>query len=912
MRTGQTASLLAAGYLSLVMNTNTVMGGTFPYEIQRVTLTNGLRVLLVRMPSEGLVAYWTVVRTGSRDEVEAGVTGFAHFFEHMMFRGTEKYPATVYNGIVTSMGASANAFTSDDLTAYHLSLTRGDLVRVIEIESDRFQHLSYAEPAFKTEAGAVYGEFHKGRTSPFFVLHEAMHNAAFDRHTYKHTTIGFEADIKRMPEQYEYSKRFFQRFYRPDNAVLLVVGDFDAEATLAAVRQHYADWKPGYVPPEVPVEPEQTAQRRLDVAFDGQTLPILAFGFKGVPFLPRDPVMVAATLLEELAFGETSELYRQLVLQQQRLQFLRADFGFNRDPGLWTLTAMVREAAEVPAVEREIWANLSRLREQGVPSARLDAVRSRVRNGLLSGLASPREVAGLLSRFVALTGDVTALDEYVETIRQVTPDHVRQAAQQYLIPERSTVATLHTRGQEIPAATEPEAPVRLPVAEDPNVVIKVWIKAGSQNDPKGKEGLAALTGALLAEGGTREHSYSELLEQLYPTASAYQASVDKEMTVFGTVVYHESAAALARLLTTALLQPGFRPEDFERLKNRALETLAKTLRYSSDEELGKAALYERVFAGTPYQHLALGTLASLRAITLDDVRQFHASHFTRHNVVLALGGRYDANLEQSLAEALRQLPAGPRVPVPAPACAPLKGRQVVLVKKPGQATAISFGYPLGVHRGTREFYALWLANSWLGEHRNSSGHLYQFLREARGLNYGDYSYIEAFPNGGQQFMPPTGVGRRQHLFEVWIRPVPEPRALFALRAALRELDKLAREGLSREQFENHRAFLRKYCLQFATDTASRLGYAVDDRFYGVNGHLALFRKMMEELTLEEVNRAIHSFFQTENLVIAMVTADAEGLKQAMVADTPSPCDYGAIQKPADLLAEDKEIERYPL
>jgi zinc protease len=304
----------------------------FPYPVDRATLSNGLTVFMVRMPSDGLVTYWSIVRTGSRDEVEPGVTGFAHFFEHMMFRGTEKFPAEEYGRIMSAMGASGNAFTSDDLTAYHVSFTRDDLPKVIELESDRFEHLDYSEPDFKTEAGAVYGEFRKGRTSPFYVLREAVHNAAFERHTYKHTTIGFEADIKRMPEQYQYSRSFFRRFYRPDNTVLLVVGDFNPETALKAIRERYSGWQAGYQAPDIPVEPMQTAQRRIDVPFKGQTLPVLSINFKGERFNPDDPVMIAATMMDELVFGETSELYRTLVLQQQRLQSLNAEArGRRRD-----------------------------------------------------------------------------------------------------------------------------------------------------------------------------------------------------------------------------------------------------------------------------------------------------------------------------------------------------------------------------------------------------------------------------------------------------------------------------------------------------------------------------------------------------------------------------------------------------
>jgi zinc protease len=217
----------------------------FPYEVQRERLENGLTVLMIPMPSDGLVSYWSVVRTGSRDEVEPGVTGFAHFFEHMMFRGTEKRPGKVYDGIVHSMGADANAFTTDDYTAYHLSVSSQDLPTVIEIEADRFRNLKYDEPAFRTEAGAVFGEYRKGRSSAFEVLFEALQNTAFDKHTYKHTTIGFVADIEKMPEQYEYSKSFFQRFYRPENVVLTIAGDFDRAKTMATIRQFYGEWERG-------------------------------------------------------------------------------------------------------------------------------------------------------------------------------------------------------------------------------------------------------------------------------------------------------------------------------------------------------------------------------------------------------------------------------------------------------------------------------------------------------------------------------------------------------------------------------------------------------------------------------------------------------------------------------------------
>jgi len=888
-----------------------VAEAVFPYRVHQKVLSNGLKAIVVPMASDGLVSYWSIVRTGSRDEVEPGVTGFAHFFEHMMFRGTAKHPE--YDAVTNGIGADANAFTSDDITAYHLSFAKEDLATVVDVEADRFQNLAYTEAQFKTEAGAVYGEYRKSRTSPFSVLFEALQNEAFDVHTYKHTTIGFEADIQAMPQQFEYSKTFFQRFYRPENVVVFVCGDVDPAATFALIEKNYAGWKSGYVAPKVPTEPPQTAQRRITVPFDGQTLPLLCVAFKGERFLPTDRHMLGGQLLGELAFGETSPLYKKLVLDEQRLQMLGASFSPSRDPGLWAVFAMVKDPADVPAIEGEIWDAIAALQREPVSEERLDEIRSRSKYGFLSGLSTPDEVASAVAYPIAMTGGLECIEQEYATLDRVTAVDVQTAAQNWLRPESSTVVLLHAADAPPKPATLAAAPVLLPVAEDPNVVFKLWFRVGSQDDPKGKEGLAALVGDLISEGGTKARSYDQILAELFPLAAGYGVSVDKEMTVVTGSVHRDKAGEFYGLFADAVLNPGFRAEDFERLRDSAVNGLEKSLRFSSDEELGKAVLTAAVFGGTRYAHPASGTVESLRALTLEDAVSFWREHYTKENVVLGMGGSYSDGLLSRVQADLSRLPEGKPSALSAPTPATPKGRQAIIVEKPGPSTAISFGFPIDVHRGSREYYALWLANSWLGEHRNSSSHLYQVIRAARGINYGDYSYIEAFPNGGRRQQPPTGVGRRAQMFEVWIRPVPEERAVFSLRAALREVEDLVQGGMTREEFEGTRTFLQKYCLHFAEDTQARLGYAIDDRFYGLDrSHLATFRSMMGELTLEEVNAAIKKHLKPENMVLAFVTAHGQELQQALVSGEPSPIDYGGDVKPDAILAEDKEIERYPL
>jgi zinc protease len=455
--------------------------------------------------------------------------------------------------------------------------------------------------------------------------------------------------------------------------------------------------------------------------------------------------------------------------------------------------------------------------------------------------------------------------------------------------------------------------VRLLVADDPTVSLRLWFEVGSQNDPPGKEGLAELTAAMLSEGSTRKNRYETILDKLFPLAGEYSASVSVEMTVLAGRIHKDNLDRYYPLLIDAVLEPAFLQEDLDRIKSQTLNYLENTLRFAGDEDLGKAVLYNTIYAGTPYGHIPEGTIQSVRSITLDDIRGFYRTHYTAGNAVIGVGGGFGPELVDRLRADLGRLPSGKPPTVPPPQPNSIEGLHVTIVEKAdAQSTAISLGYPLGLLRGPREWYALALANSWLGEHRNSSSHLYQVLREARGLNYGDYSYIEHFPNGGELQLPPQNVCRRRQLFEIWIRPVPNEARLFALRGALRELKTLAADGLSEDDFQLTRKFLRNYLLHYASTTMERLAYALDDRFYGLDGsHLARFRGMMNELSRDEVNAAVRKHLQCENMHIVFVTRDGKALRDALIHNTPSPIQY-PTPKPQSVLDEDRQISAFPL
>ncbi len=429
--------------LALLVVGGTAMADTiFPYKYHKQFLPNGLTVIMIPMESPGLVAYYSVVRTGSRDEVEPGKSGFAHFFEHMMFRGTKTYPGPVYDSIMTSIGADANAYTTDDYTAYHLNFAKDDLEKVIELESDRFQNLFYEKPAFQTEAGAIYGEYRKSITSPYAVLNEKMQDLAYDTHTYKHTTIGYEADIKAMPEQFEYSKSFFNRFYRPENVVLVVTGDIDPKATMELVTKYYGGWQQGYVQPQIVAEPPQTAERSAEISYSGKTLPIIDIAYKGDALDPNNREFAAALLLGDLAFGSNSDLYKKLVIQEQKVQFVASSTPMNRDVPLFEVYSMVKKAEEINYVRDEVYKTIQEFQTKPVEEKKLSDLKRRNRYSFLMGLDTPDNVAGGLARFVALTGGIEVVDKLYEQLMNVTSQDIMNAATKYFTPERRTVVVV--------------------------------------------------------------------------------------------------------------------------------------------------------------------------------------------------------------------------------------------------------------------------------------------------------------------------------------------------------------------------------------------------------------------------------------------------------------------------------------
>ena len=415
----------------------------FPYDYKVVELDNGFKVVSIPLPNPNIISYYTIVRSGSRNEVEPGKSGFAHFFEHMMFKGTENMSPEEYDNFLSEIGAGTNAYTTDDYTCYYVVFAgRENLESVVKAEADRFINLYYDEEMLKTEATVIEGEYYASVSSPSRRIFELLRDTAFEEHSYKHTTLGYLEDILDMPNQFEYSQLYKKRFYAPDNAILLVAGDYDHDQLMTYVNRYYGSWeKSGYnlVTPE---EPAQTKQKRAHYAWPTQTLPRLVIGYHGPAYSDEHIDKAALDLMAEIAFSRSSELYQRLVIEEQKCQSLGASFPDRRDPYLLTFTSVVKNEKDLSYVEEQIFEELERLKTEPVSEEKLADIKSNLKYSFANSLGTTDAVTGSLAFYISLTADPGTVNKMFDQFEQVTPQDIMAMAKKYFTKPNSTVVTL--------------------------------------------------------------------------------------------------------------------------------------------------------------------------------------------------------------------------------------------------------------------------------------------------------------------------------------------------------------------------------------------------------------------------------------------------------------------------------------
>jgi len=476
--------------------------------------------------------------------------------------------------------------------------------------------------------------------------------------------------------------------------------------------------------------------------------------------------------------------------------------------------------------------------------------------------------------------------------------------------------------------------VELKQPNSTKIVVKLMFTNGSISDPAGKGGLTYNTAQLITQGGTGELTFSDIQDEIYPMAASYNSSVDKEVTIFTFQFHKDWMEKFYPIMIGLITNPTLFQADFDRVKVNQQSYVDQVIRASSDEEYSKKAFEDFLFRGTNYQYMIQGNSASVTSITLEDVKNHYKKFFTKNNLMIGIAGEYPESILEKLKADLGKLPdTTPEIPS-APKIKMPDGIDVEIISKEGAfGSAIFGGYPLSITRADDEFAALMVANSYLGEHRKSYGKLYQMIREQRSMNYGDYTYIEWYDNGGGNMLPPAGVPRHSNYFSLWIRPVQISKQLkmqyeelkdievghahFALRMALREMDKMIKNGISQEDFEVTRTFLQSYIKLYIQSPNQQLGYLMDSRMYGRFNYIEELGNLLSILTLDDVNEAIKKYYQIENMKITIVTdvTEAEPLAKSLKENLPSPMSYSNTVKaglPEDVLKEDQETENFKL
>lgn len=447
----------------------------------------------------------------------------------------------------------------------------------------------------------------------------------------------------------------------------------------------------------------------------------------------------------------------------------------------------------------------------------------------------------------------------------------------------------------------------LPIEGAGSIAFRIAFYTGSVDDPPGQEGLTKLTARLMAEGGIESQSYAELLRTLYPMSADIDVEVDKEQTVFSGEVHPDHGVRFAELLADVIRVPRLDEAAFERIRRDMIDDIEKRLRFSNDEALGQAALQLMLYKGDhPYAHGVGGTVASLKRLTREDVKAHLARVFGRRRLLIGWAGAFQPEAVKHLKERLRDLPEGTPRRSKIQATEPPSENEVLVIHKPGaKAIAVSMGYPHWAYRGHADWPALALIQSYFGEHRQRHGILMDELRGKRGLNYGDYAYLEHFIEANRSRFPRLNVARRRQHFEIWLRPVNPTDVHFAIRLALLYLDRLVRNGLSETDVRETNQFLQGYTRLFAQTPMRRLGYMLDDHFYGTRDYLGTLRQDLATLTAPQVNEALRRHLVPQPIKIAIVAPDPTAIIDGFTANVPVTHAYTS-DKPPEVLTDDQK------
>lgn len=430
----------------------------FPYPIQKKTLENNLDVIVIETPEfKDVLSFNTMILAGSGRENEKGRTGLAHLFEHIVFRHKHDTPEA-YDPAIDKLGAFNNAYTWYDITFYHPLTFTSNLERLAELEGSRFRELQYTERVFRTEAGAVFGEYRRSASDPGLRIEEVLSDLMYGpAHGYGHSTIGYLDDVKDMPNAYKSALAFYDAYYRPNNAIVVVAGDVKANEVFALVEKHFGSWKAKKTPTQPDPKPFAGPKKQHET-WPSDIPPRVVVAYMVPPYTPGTRESAVIDVMSELMGGETAPLYRKLRFEDQVASQLFVDQGsargFDARPlGTYVTVAKDKYDAQgrplLDRIDGEVataFEALASFSTQPDAAKRLESIKSQLRYDILSALNSPANIAETFAQFYRFSRDTQAMEKVAQGLANLQPSDVDAFAKKYFTPKNRVTVTLAPQG----------------------------------------------------------------------------------------------------------------------------------------------------------------------------------------------------------------------------------------------------------------------------------------------------------------------------------------------------------------------------------------------------------------------------------------------------------------------------------
>ena len=874
---------------------------TVEQKTRRVTLDNGLNVIVRESHRVPVVSFWIWYRVGARNEPR-GQTGISHWVEHMLFKGTPDYqPGEIFRTI-NKFGGTLNGFTSLDFTAYFETLPNTQLELAVSIESDRMQNAIFDPDEFERERTVILSEREGMENNPSFHLREEMLGAAFRAHPYGQGVIGFESDLKALTRDELY--KHYQTYYTPRNSTAVIVGAVDADEAIAMIDRHFGKIAPG---PDVPVvrtvEPAQEAERRVTVRRPAPAAQMSLAWHSPNATNPDSPAMeVLDTILSGGkgiglgsggGMGRSARLYRALV-SSGLCSSASSGYSTSIDPNLFSISATLLPDTSHEQVESVVFEQVRDLRDGQVPESELNRAIKQIRAQFAYATESVTHQGYWLGSMATVAPEIDP-DEYLEQVASVTADDVQRVAGDYLkdgrytlgwlIPEQpgggseddtgAEVAALMNRPQFYtdgnPSETVSGAPrtklhidertlsnnTRLLANHDSSseaAVVELRIPAGSTLDGD-TPGLARLTGQMLTRG-SENMTFEQLNEELDSLGAALGVSTSREYVDVSIQCLREDVGRLIELMADFVLNPTFPEDELERVRAQSLNQLRRAL----DDTRAEASHRLRTMlypAGHPLHHRAIGSEETLRSISRAQLVEFHRNTWTANGAIFAVAGGADPeNVAELIEDAFRQWtpvdnPTRIRVdPVSAPDS---QRRETGSIVGKSQAD-IAIGLP-AIERSHPDYEALRMANLILGR-LGLMGRLGANVRDTQGLAYYAFSDLSA------------GLTYGRWSAQAGVNPENVDRAI---EAVMHEVQRLREELVDPEELADGKSFMIGSLPIGLESSGAIVGTMLQIAWYDLGlDYVERLPERVGEVTAEQVQQAARKWLDPDRMAIAVV------------------------------------------